>query len=74
MIGCWFSGENPVMEDILAVKKNEDSRMAVFSRYLCYAMQTLSNCMICAHVHDELSSVVFRHFRLSMYKCSIFPC
>ena len=21
---------------------------------LCYAMQTLSNCFICAHIHDEV--------------------
>lgn len=32
----------------------ENIVQAISRDILCYAMKTLSNCMICAHVHDEL--------------------
>lgn len=32
----------------------ENIVQAISRDILCYAMETLSHCMICAHVHDEL--------------------
>ena len=32
----------------------ENIVQAISRDILCYAMRTLSHCMICAHVHDEL--------------------
>ena len=32
----------------------ENIVQAISRNILCYAMKTLSHCMICAHVHDEL--------------------
>ena len=46
----------------------ENTVQAICGDILCYAMKTLSHCMICAHVHDELitahSFIKKWHFRI----------
>jgi DNA polymerase len=60
-----FGGESVTYEGIGTTKKweriesygpkfVENIVQAISRDILCYAMRTLSHCMICAHVHDEL--------------------
>lgn len=60
-----FGGESVTYEGVGAAKKweriesygpkfVENIVQAISRDILCYAMRTLSYCLICAHVHDEL--------------------
>ena len=60
-----FGGESVTYEGVGSTKKweriesygpkfVENIVQAISRDILCYAMRTLSHCMICAHVHDEL--------------------
>ena len=42
----------------------ENIVQAISRDILCYAMKTLSHCMICAHVHDELIMSAGRMYHL----------
>lgn len=61
-----FGGESVTYEDVGGTKKweriesygpkfVENIVQAIYRDILCYAMRTLSHCLICAHVHDELT-------------------